>query len=326
MSAENNDGDKYVPAPVLNVLRSGFFGANMDPAHTPSDRRKHPTFLLPAEPPNFGTSWKKAGFRERIKGWNDSIVGDLNAFPYIVFAYYTFKVWLFIWLFMNKVANPNVGYFDEDNVKRMIIYNIFGDVLGFNSTGGPLGFRMVAFFVTWYNLLMPGSLTCPLLPGVPAIRQWWQSIGYIAYVGLLYRALCCPELLTFQDISPILLVLAILTPFDLVTFQASRGEHSGYMLVCCLFPWANAIHGLRMCQCCLWFFAGTAKMGPWMKYVNAFMMPNSKLLAMIALLGVPISDWLYKDRHGTKNHVGVDGLYKKKDVNPSRFLEFLANL
>ena len=57
------------------------------------------------------------------------------------------------------------------------------------------------------------------------------------------------------------------------------------MLVCCLFPWANAIHGLRMCQCCLWFFAGTAKMGPWMKYVNAFMMPNSKLLAILGALG-----------------------------------------
>ena len=57
------------------------------------------------------------------------------------------------------------------------------------------------------------------------------------------------------------------------------------MLVCCLFPWANAIHGLRMCQCCLWFFAGTAKMGPWMKYVNAFMMPNSKLLAILGAIG-----------------------------------------
>ena len=54
-----------------------------------------------------------------------------------------------------------------------------------------------------------------------------------------------------------------------------------------------------------------------MKYVNAFMMPNSKLLAMIATLGVPISDWLYKDRHGT----GPSG---KPDVNPSKFLQFLA--
>jgi len=310
-------GDKYVPQPVLNVLRSSFFGGNLSKEHTPADRRKSPTFLLPAEPPSFGPSFEKATFRTRVKGWNDSIVGDLNAFPYIVFVYYTFKIWLFVWLFMNNIANPNVSLFDEDNVKRMIIYNIIGDVTGFNSTGGPLGFRMVAFFVTWYNLLMPGSLTCPLIPGLPAKRHWLQSIGYVIYIYFLYTALAQPELLTFNDIAPIVLVLAVLTPFDFITFQASRGEHSGYMLVCCLFPWAHAIHGLRMCQCCLWFFAGTAKMGPWMKYVNAFMMPNSKLLAMIAAVGVPISDMLYKDRHGKKNGT--------PDVNPSRFLEILAN-
>ena len=34
-------------------------------------------------------------------------------------------------------------------VKRFILYNILGDVLGLNSTGGPLGFRMKFFFVTW---------------------------------------------------------------------------------------------------------------------------------------------------------------------------------
>ena len=109
----------------------------------------------------------------------------------------------------------------------MIIYNIIGDVTGFNSTGGPLGFRMVAFFVTWYNLLIPGSLTCPLIPGIPAKRHWLQSMGYVTYLYFLYMALAQSELLTFHDIAPIVGVLAVLTPFDLITFQASRGEHSG---------------------------------------------------------------------------------------------------
>ena len=40
---QNNDGDKYVPQPVLNVLRSKIFGANMSPDHTPKDRRKNPS-------------------------------------------------------------------------------------------------------------------------------------------------------------------------------------------------------------------------------------------------------------------------------------------
>jgi hypothetical protein len=207
-----------------------------------------------------------------------------------------------------------VSLFDEDNIKRAIIYNIVGDVLGLNSSGGPLGFRMKYFFVTWYNLLMPGSITCPLLPGVPAKRKVWQSCGYVVYVGLLFRALMTATALTFDDIFPIVLVLAILTPFDFVTFQASRGEHSGYMLVCCLFPWASALPGLRCCQGALWFFAGTAKIGPWMKYVMAFMMPNSKFLAAAAVAGVPVSDMLYKDRNG-----------QPRDVNPSKFLEFLGH-
>jgi hypothetical protein len=287
-------------------------------------------------------------FRQRIKAWNDSIVGELNAFPYIVFAFYTVKIIAYILVFTHKVANPDVGLFHEDNVKRAILYNIVGDVLGLNSTGGPLGFRMKAFFVTWYNLLMPGSITCPLIPGIPAKRHVLQSVGYVAYVCSLVKALHAPGFIAFSDILPVIAILAVLTPFDLVTFQASRGEHSGYMLVCCLFPWPSALHGsvkqwprardristfkltlgsfvlplprlrsMRFCQACLWFFAGTAKIGPWMKYVNAFMMPNSKLLAAIALMGVPISDWLYKDRHGAKG---------PPDVNPSPFLELLAKV
>ena len=43
VDTQNNDGDKYVPQPVLNVLRSKFFGANMSPDHTPKDRRKNPS-------------------------------------------------------------------------------------------------------------------------------------------------------------------------------------------------------------------------------------------------------------------------------------------
>ena len=270
--------------------------------------------MLPAEPPVWGKKHEKMSYRERIKAWNDTIVGDLNAFPYVVFVNYTFKIWLYCWLFQNKLMNAEVALTGEDNIKRFIIYNILGDVLGFNSTGGPLGFRMKFFFVTWYNLLMPGSITCPLIKGVPAKRNILQSAGYVAYIYFLVTALKAP-LITFDVILPIIVTLAILTPFDFVTFQASRGEHSGYMLFACLFPWgSSALHGLRLCQACLWTWAGIAKVGPWMKYVNAFMMPNSKLLAIFGLF-LPVSDMLYKDRKGTKG---------KADVNPSRFLEFLA--
>ena len=180
------------------------------------------------------------GFRERIRDWNMAIVGDLNAFPcaprrprrrrhtlhiaallrsrppthaypsrrYVVFVNYAVKIYIYCWVFKNKLMNNNENLFAEDNIKRFIIYNVVGDVLGaavlsatahsafgaggpgpnlllstprlcacagLNSTGGPLGFRVKFFFVTWYNLLMPGSITCPLIPGVSAKRKIWQS-------------------------------------------------------------------------------------------------------------------------------------------------------
>ena len=103
---------------VLDYLH-GIFGGNKG-THDPKNRRSHPTFLLPAEPPTWGPTRDKLSFRQRIEKWNNSIVGDLNAFPYIVFVYYTFKIFLFIWCFQNWIRNPNVGLFDEDNIKRMV--------------------------------------------------------------------------------------------------------------------------------------------------------------------------------------------------------------
>jgi len=50
-----------------------------------SERRAFPTFLLPAEPPTWGATRAKT-YRERIFDWNANIVGDLNAFPYVVFV------------------------------------------------------------------------------------------------------------------------------------------------------------------------------------------------------------------------------------------------
>ena len=49
-----------------------------------------------------------------------------------------------------------------------------------------------------------------------------------------------------------------------------------------------------------------------MKYVNAFMMPNSKILFFISLLGIPVSDLLYIDR--------------PRDVRPSKLLKVLAQV
>lgn len=281
------------------------------PGYAPQSRRAHPTFMLPAEPPSWGDVHKAKGFRQRIKEWNLQVVGDLNALPYVVFVNIAFKLAVYWYVFQRYLMNENLPLFSEENVKRFIIYNVLGDVLGLNATGGPLGFRVKYFFCAWYNLLMPGSITCPLIPGWPAKRQIWQSFGYLAYLYFLVAALRAPQV-GFSEVAPIIGTLAVLTPFDFVTFQASRGEHYGYMLFACLFPWAQTLPAIRLSQSCLWFFAGTAKMGPWMKYVNAFMMPNSKIIALLGVFGLPVSKFLYNDL--------------PRDVNPSKYISVLAQL
>ena len=96
------------------------------------------------------------------------VVGELNAFPYSVYVYYVVKIFVYCWLFKARLMDKGLPLHSEQNVKRFLIYNILGDVLGTNATNGPLGFRVKFGFVTWYNMLTPGIITCPLLPGLPA--------------------------------------------------------------------------------------------------------------------------------------------------------------
>eukprot|EP00941_MAST-03F_sp_MAST-3F-sp1_P005281 g5281.t1 len=274
-------------------------------------RRAHPTFMLPAEPPSWGPEWEEQTYREHIKAWNQQIVGDGNAYPYVVYVNIIFKTSVYFAIFHYFLCDHTVGLFSEQNFKRFLLYNIVGDALGTNATGGPLGFRMKFFYVAWWNFITPGTLTCPLLPGIPAIRSRLLCLGYVGYIGLLIRALRA-DFIDNSVLLPPVALLAVLTPFDFVIFQASRGEHYVYMLVCCLFPWPIAMRGCMFVQCFLWFWAGVAKVGPWMKYVNAFMMPNSKILTLTNFLGILRFRDLYKDL--------------PNDMNPSNLLKMLANI
>jgi len=293
----------------------------MAPQEQSSDekpRRSQPTFFLPAEPPVWGSQHDTMSYRDRIRAWNNQVVGELNAFPYGMYVLIVAKVFIYLWVFDNHLRDPQHGWFSGDNPQRFLLYNILGDVVGLNSSGGPLGMRYKWYAGTWYNLIMPGSITCPLVPGIPAKRHFLQSVGYVMYLWSLIRAIRAPSI-TLEILLPVVVVLAILTPFDFVTFQASRGEHSGYLLVCCLALCLDqrvGLAGMRCCQAALWSWAGCAKVGPWFKYVNGFMMPNSKFLAIFAMLGVPVSAFLFRDL----------STGPKRDVNPSRFLNGLASL
>ena len=52
--------------------------------------------------------------------WNQCVVGDMNAFPHIVYAYYTLKIAAYLWLFYFWLANPAAPLLAEDNVKRFL--------------------------------------------------------------------------------------------------------------------------------------------------------------------------------------------------------------
>jgi hypothetical protein len=273
-------------------------------------RRGHVTFLSAAEPPTWGEEWEEQSYREHIMGWT-KLVGNGHAMPHAMYVMVVIKLVMHLSVFWYLVRRAEESIFTEQNFKRFLVYNVLGDVLGLNSTSGPLGFRFKYLFVTWYNLATPGTISRPLLPGVRAVRTWVQVLGYFVFLGTLVGALCA-EQIGGREMVPIVGMLALLTPFDLVTFQACRGEHYGYMLVCLLFPWKQALIGCQHVQLALWFFAGLAKVGPWMKYVNAFMMPNGLALRFTNALGV----LRYRD-------LFVD---PPRDMAPSRLLHHLATI
>eukprot|EP00949_MAST-11_sp_MAST-11-sp1_P003960 g3960.t1 len=274
-------------------------------------RRRHPTFLLPAEPPFSEKESRSISYRKRLQTFNQQVVCDFNNLPYVVYAFVAIKLSVHCFLFQKLVRDQDAPLFGEDNLKRFLLYNVALDSLGFGATNGPLGFRFKIPFVTWFNLLMPGSITCPLLPGIAHKRKVWQCLGFVVYIYFIVQALRSPTEIGYRELMPIVATLALLTPFDFVTFQAARGEHSGYLLFCLLMPTRQLRYlGMRLVQGCLWSFAGTAKAGPWMKHVNGFMLPHSKFLAAANACGVPVAKHLFKDI--------------PKDVSPSDTLRGLA--
>ena len=161
------------------------------------------------------------------------VVGDGNALPHVVYVFVLLKIAAYIAIFWYKLRDEMEPFFGEQNFKRALLYNILGDLLGTNASSGPLAFRFKLPFVAWYNLLRPGSMTSPLLPGVPHTRTVFQSVGYVGVLYLLVTALRAP-VIGYEQIFPIAALLLVLVPLDLVTFFVCRGEHYGYMLICCL--------------------------------------------------------------------------------------------
>eukprot|EP01006_Ploeotia_vitrea_P043380 TRINITY_DN66723_c7_g5_i2.p1 TRINITY_DN66723_c7_g5~~TRINITY_DN66723_c7_g5_i2.p1 ORF type:complete len:397 (-),score=7.06 TRINITY_DN66723_c7_g5_i2:197-1387(-) len=240
-------------------------------------RRREPTFMLAADPPTSDETWQKLSFRDRIRAWNLEVAGNGNSLPYVTYVVVCIKVAIYLGVFEFGVRDRSQGYWAELNVKRFLLYNIIGDVLGFNSTNGALGFRFKTPFTTWYNFFTPGTLTCPLLPFLPGVRAWYHVVLFVVYLGSLFRALFSSSI-GQPEILPCVVSIAILLLFDMTPYMASRAEHFVSMLFCLMFPGRQWLFGCQMVQVALWTGAGVAKWGPWFKYVIAQMTPNCQFL------------------------------------------------
>jgi len=216
-------------------------------------------------------------YRARLDSWVKDMARIGTVVPLALYVMVTIKTIFYLAFFHYLIRDRDQSAFSELNAKRFILYNILGDVLGLNSTNGVLGSRYRVPFVAWWNFLHTGTLTVPLLPGLPFTRGLHLVLAYIAYLFFLIHAMLQPQI-GFSAVLPALLCLAFILPQDLVIFLASRGEHYGYFLVCCAFSSENFLFGCQMIQAAIWTWAGIAKVGPWFKYVNATMPINSLVL------------------------------------------------
>lgn len=253
----------------------------------PKLRQKHATFLRGAPPITTGDQfWKQKTFRERCYDWASGLNKTdvpCSTVPSVLLLFYIFKMSLYVALYYSFFLDKELSLWAEKNVKRGIIYTMLGDAVGLNSTCGPLGFRsgLKPFFVPLYNFLTPGTITAPLIPGVPARRSIWLVMAYIIYLVTLFRALLAPNTVGPYEAIPVVTVLAFITPFDFIITEASRGEHYGYMMFCLCFSGPQWIFGCQCVQVALWTGAGVAKLGPWFQYVVCNMLPAAPFARFI---------------------------------------------
>lgn len=260
-------------------------------------RTPGPDFINCTASPLTSEEFKAASFRQRLEAWNEKIVHDNTILPLpTVFVVYSLigALWWALWRYVVMDADPEGGifqcgdrclpFFSDLNMRRFIVYNVLHGVVGLGATSGLLGFRFkIAVGAPFLHFMTPGTLCCPLLPGlvgllvrpcgsVPGRRSIFAVLSYAAYVATLTMALRAPEM-NKEVLYPVYVSLAFCTIFDFSIFQAGRGEHYVYMMLCLTFvDWQ---HGAQVVQLGLWMWAGVAKCGPWFAHVIPFLTKDS---------------------------------------------------
>ncbi len=192
------------------------------------------------------------------------------------------------WLDTQPLSN---NLFQPDCFKRIILWALTYEVLGFGCGSGPLTARYLPPFAACFHFGRAKTFKLPLFKTLPFVsghhRSYLEAGAYWLFIGLLMTAITSPKIESGL-LSLILILLLILTLSDKTIFLAARGEHYGTMAVCFLFE-DQWLVGVMSVQVALWLWAAVSKLTPHFPSVVATMVSNSAVIRKPRL-----RQWLYR--------------------------------
>jgi len=212
-----------------------------------------------------------------------------------VHGYYVIKAIVYLlgfWLCQRRHAG-HTGFtklflkdmtFRQDAFRRLVLYNLLFEVLGFGCGSGPLTARFLPPHTAWFHFLCPGTIKLPfrmnsrdsrrsLVPWLSTRRTKFDVALFVGYLYSLVRMMLAPQV-TAAGCRVVCAFLSALALVDHTVFLASRGEVYGYMAVA-FCSRASSLQGAQLIQLGIYFWAAISKLGPWFANVIQVMLSNS---------------------------------------------------
>lgn len=237
-------------------------------------------------------AWRRLPFAERLKlvcrAWAVQGYGA----PGAIYLLYAAKVAFYIamWRFFCSFT-PELGWMEPVAFQKAVLWSLMFESLGLGCGSGPLSGRYFPPVGGALYFARPGTTKLPLFPELPVLGGFRRSTLdvalYVAHELLLLRALVAPAP-GVAHFLPIVALLPLLGLADKTLFLASRAEHYGAVLVCCLFP-DEWIAGSKIVWLAIWLWAATSKLNRHFPSVVTVMLSNSPLTRR-----GPLRRWLYR--------------------------------
>lgn len=228
------------------------------------------------------------GFTDRLPFLCKLWASQKNPTPFaILVMYWTKYFFLFVggWMFFASFRSESSflsfdWFFTWQSFEKAAVWAMFYELMGFGCSSGPMngkfrppigGFLYFARLGTTKISLVPDW---PILGGVT--RGWFDVIGYVSMLLLLFRALIAPDV-TPALLAPAIVLLPILGLMDKTLYLASRAEHYYTILIVLAVAAADeslAIAGAKMTWMFIWFWAAMSKVNHHFGSVIMVMMNN----------------------------------------------------